>query len=646
MENQPGSTKLAVDPVVTNNPEIKGFSLKNFRIQSLFLALIVLVFYANTFSHEAAFDDRMAITDNEYVQSGFAGIPDLFTKDAYQSYLEHRQGSNQLAGGRYRPLSLITFALEQQMMGVSHDNETANEKEVRIAHEMHGRHVVNVLLYMLAITALLYFLRTIIFPDNPLAAFIAAILFTIHPLHTEVVANVKSRDEILSLLFISLTFIKALQYYDHKRRRDMVMALICFFLALLSKEYAVTLMALLPMLFYVARKETLTGSLKHLIPFFIPFALYLLLRFSSVSAMAEGAASNVMNNPYLLATGLQQCASEILVLFRYILLLVFPAVLSSDYSYNQLPYTSFANPYVWLSLLIYIGMIIVMCRLFLKRNMLSFAIGYFLANLFLVSNILINIGAPMGERLIFHSSVGFAIVSAWLLINVCKRLKPAAYANFGIGAVMIILIALSGYKTVERNMDWKNDETLFMTDVKTVPNSALVNNNAAAACMASAKKNKEDIPVRNEWFSKAIVYFSKAIAIYPAHTLSYINRGLCYYNMGVPDKALDDWLVVAKQEPNQENIQKYLTIAGSYFLSLGMKYSSANKVDSAIYSFKRSAEATPKSPAVWCELGTAYITAGNYFEARKAVDKALQLAPGYENARKLNDRLAKTSGPG
>jgi hypothetical protein len=230
------ATSGTADTVV-GNPVITEarVSISNFKVQAVILALLGFVFYANTFYHEAAFDDRMAITDNEYVQAGVAGIGDILTKDAYQSYLEQRQGANQLAGGRYRPLSLISFAIEQQVMGVVHEKETPGEKESRIAGEMHERHVINVLLYIVSVITLLYFLRTIVFAGSPLPAFIAAVIFAVHPLHTEVVANVKSRDEILSVLFISLTFIKAFRYYDSRKTRNLALALVFFFCALLSK---------------------------------------------------------------------------------------------------------------------------------------------------------------------------------------------------------------------------------------------------------------------------------------------------------------------------------------------------------------------------------------------------------------------------
>jgi tetratricopeptide (TPR) repeat protein len=634
------ATSGTADTVV-GNPVITEarVSISNFKVQAVILALLGFVFYANTFYHEAAFDDRMAITDNEYVQAGVAGIGDILTKDAYQSYLEQRQGANQLAGGRYRPLSLISFAIEQQVMGVVHEKETPGEKESRIAGEMHERHVINVLLYIVSVITLLYFLRTIVFAGSPLPAFIAAVIFAVHPLHTEVVANVKSRDEILSVLFISLTFIKAFRYYDSRKTRNLALALVFFFCALLSKEYAVTLVGLLPLSFYLFRKESPGKSFKAVIPYLIPLAAYVLIRMAAVSAAAEGAEANVMNNPYLLATGSQKLASEMLVLLDYLRLLVFPNILVADYSYNQLPYANFANPLVWLSIIVYVGLFIGMCVLLLKRHVVGFAIAFYLFNLALVSNLFFNIGAPMGERLVFHSSVGFAIVVAWLLWKGAARLGSALMTQGVLVPVLVIITGLSAFKTIDRNKDWKNDETLFMHDVKTAANSVLVNNNAAAACMTEAKKNRQNVLLRDEWFTKAIRYFTRAIAIYPQHINAYLNRGVCYYNMGNADKALPDWDTVRKYEPKKPELEKYLAAAASYYNNKGVNYGKSNKADSAIIAYQKSVEASPERPESWYYLAAAYFATGHKVEAKAAIEQSLHIAPTYPEAVRLKAQM-------
>jgi protein O-mannosyl-transferase len=625
-------------PAATNTAA--RFSIRNFRMQAGILILIGFIFYANTFSHLAAFDDRMAITDNEYVQQGVAGIRDILTKDAFQSYLEHRNGANQLSGGRYRPLSLITFAIEQQFMGVAPEQEKSSEKELRIAHEMPARHIVNVWLYILSTIVLLVFFRTVVFPDNPVAAFVAALIYAILPVHTEIVANVKSRDEILSVIFIALTFIKAFGYRESRKIKDLVLAICCFFLALLSKEYAVTLIVLLPLSFYVFEKEKVSGGIRATLPYLIPLGLYLLLRFNATTAAAAGAANNVMNNPYLLATGTEKLATEVMVLFDYLKLLVFPHPLIADYSYNQIPYTSFSNPIVWLSIVVHLALVACMMVLIKKRHLLGFAIAFYLINLLLISNILFNIGAPMGERLINHSSIGFAIAVAYLLYAGFEKLQSPAVMKMGLGGLMLVLVLLCGFKVVERNKDWKDDATLFLADVKKAPNNVLINNNAAAAYMGFAKRDKDDKQKCNDWFSKAITHFDKVIAINPEHLLAHTNRGLCYFNMGKPDSAIRDWGYVRQQNPNQENIQKYLSVAGSYYFNKGLKYKQANNTDSAEHAFRIATEVTPKVPEVWFEYGLACIAGKHYCEAKDAVDKILQVKPDYPGAVQLHDQLA------
>jgi len=599
----------------------KQFSLSGFRIQALMLVIIVLVFYGNTFQHEAAFDDRMAISDNEYVQRGVAGIPDILTKDAFQSYLESKQANNQLAGGRYRPLSLITFAVEQQMMGVAPDSETANDKEIRVAHDMHMRHVVNVLLYILSIVVLLYFLRSIVFPGRELLAFIAVLLFTIHPIHSEVVANVKSRDEILSLLFIVLTFITALRYRDTRKTKDLLLSLLCFFLALLSKEYSVTLILLLPLSFYLFRQESVLRSIKSSLTYLVPLVIYFLLRFSAVTAMAAGAEKNILNNPYLYASDAECIATKILILLDYLRLLIFPSVLSADYSYNAIPYVSFSNPMVWVSIVVHIGLLAVMFLLLQRRHVIGFAIAFYFANLLLVSNLFINIGAPMGERLIYHSSFGFSIATAYILYTAFGKIKQNRVANAGLAGLMALLIVLCGLKTIDRNKDWKNDTVLFMKDVSTVPNSVLVNNNAAAACMALAKQTT-DKTERKEWFEKAVGYFDKAILLYPHHLNARMNRGLSYFDMGQPGKALPDWDTVRKYEPSNKKLMYYFSVLGKYYYNEGLRYANTGKPDSAIAAFKNGTDAAPDFADMWRQLGNAYIAAGNQEQGINAYKKA------------------------
>jgi hypothetical protein len=90
---------------------------KEFRIQVLILVIIGFIFYTNSFFNAYALDDGIVIQKNDYVQEGVRGIPKILSTDAYESFYRQMGAKQQLSGGRYRPLSVVTFAVEQQLFG-------------------------------------------------------------------------------------------------------------------------------------------------------------------------------------------------------------------------------------------------------------------------------------------------------------------------------------------------------------------------------------------------------------------------------------------------------------------------------------------------------------------------------------------------
>ncbi|NDC42658.1 MAG: hypothetical protein EBZ77_14105, partial [Chitinophagia bacterium] len=341
-------------------------SLLSWKVQAIILVVLGFVFYASTFKNTWAYDDSLVIMSNEYVNQGFAGIGKIFTVDEFDSYVRSQnEVNNQLTGGRYRPLSIATFAIEQQLLGLNVTDTTAagrtekaeKVKMAKLDRDMHVRHVVNVLLFLFSLVVMLVFLRKVVFVRQPLAAFFTTLLFLMHPIHTEVVANVKSRDEILSLLFILLTLYQLFEYQRNKQTKHLVLTNVYFFLALLSKEYAVMLLLLAPVSLYLFSGKTPVQSARSVISMLAPLVVYFLLRIQSANANGTIAEPDVMNNPYLFAEPAQALATKLAVLFDYLKLLVYPHPLIADYTYNQVPYVDFSNWRVWMALLLNGGLI-------------------------------------------------------------------------------------------------------------------------------------------------------------------------------------------------------------------------------------------------------------------------------------------------
>ncbi len=535
------------EPIV-KHPKIPAW-LYDFKIQAFIVAALAFVFYINTVTNESAHDDLIVIVQNEYALEGFAGIPEIFTKDAYDSYYKQFNSSNQLAGGRYRPLSILTFAIEQQFFGAipkdkidsffNHSMQfgVKDPHEKVLNHDMHIRHFFNVLWFTLSVVVLLYFLRYIVFKSNPIMALIATIIFTIHPIHTEVVANVKSRDEIMSLLFLCLTFIFAFKYKELQKKWLLWASLFSFLLAFLSKEYAITMIVLLPLSFYIFDKRSIQKSIMDTLPYLGVVVVYIIMRLQVVSSANPDSATEILNNPYAFAVGNQKIATEIATSLNYLKLLIFPHPLSADYSYNSIPYKEFSHPLVWLSLIVHFGMIWGFFYYFKKRSVLCFAIAFYLLNLAMICNIIFDIGATMGERLIYHSSLGFAIFLAYFLYKGMEKIKPASLGVASLSGFMVIIIVLCGFKTMERNLQWKNDLTLFNADIKVAPNSVMVNANVAAALIDKADFEKND-SLKKQDLHESIKLINKAISLHPTYVIAYLNKGLAWFKLEMPDSEI------------------------------------------------------------------------------------------------------------
>ena len=646
MGKKKGKIKNTVQPKETQKVILKEpiknkhrFSISDFKIQALVLIVIGLICFANSFSNDYALDDGIVIQKNEYVQQGAQGIHDILSNDAYKSFYEQMGSEQELAGGRYRPLSIVTFAIEQQLFG-------PNEGEVPQYNLATIRHVVNVLLYIFSVIVLLYFLRTFIFKEDQLLAFIASLLFLIHPIHTEVVANIKSRDEIMSFLFIILTFIAVFRYDETKKTKQLIYGLVFYFLALLSKEYAVTLLIFIPILLYIIKGDTIKNSLVKTIPFLALAVVYLFIRFSVLGMGSTTATAEVLNNPFLYATSPERWATKIEILNRYLRLLFYPYPLSSDYSYNTIPYTNFANGWVWVSLLIHLSMIAAMVVLFIRRNILSFAIAFYLFNLFLVSNLVFDIGATMGERLVYHSSLGFVLIIAIAAGGLLKKINYTRQPAMAIGATVACLVVIwCATKDIRRNAQWNNNVTLFLADVKTVPNSVLANGNAGKdyVDMSFLPENKDRSTILMD---SGLAYLNRAVTIDKKFVNGHIDLAFAYSRLQQYDLA-GKHIIIARSlyqlgNPYIDSISR--DIAAGYTSEAAPLLSTRPK--DAIELMVKATEVAPNNVDAWNNLGSVYyFNLKDYDKARQALKKVLQLDPNNAKALKGMAALSKQGIP-
>lgn len=575
--------------------------------------LAAVLLYGNTLFNQFALDDGMVILENKFVLQGISGIPDILTHDSFYGAIGNNENLN---GGRYRPLSLIAFAVEHSLFGTN-----------PLVY-----HFFNILFYMLTCVALLLLLQKFIFKQYPLAAFIAAFLFTIHPIHTEVVANIKSRDEIFSLLFLLLTIYFLLEYSTvSKKPFHYLLSILCYVLALLSKENGIIFAVMIPLTLYFFSGKKINSIILESTPYWMVALLYLLLR-TSVIEGNQNEVTEIMDNPYLLASIPEKYASILAVLLHYLVLLIWPSPLTYDYSYNQLPYRDFSSLLVWVSVVIHLMMAALIFTGLKSRSLHGWCIIFYLSGMFLISGAVINIGAPMAERFLFQASVPFLVLITEAGRKLFAKWKaPERSITIAITLLMVPATLLSSYAVISRNKVWKSNETLFLHDVSISSQSARANTYAGVALIKLCDQAK-DTSMKRSYAKQAISYFNISSAIKPDYITTLLNLGVAYSRLDSVDAAERTWNRARIVSPGNKNFVAYDKYLGESYYQLGMQEARIKNLVSCITYLEKAVLYDPGNAEAWYNLGGAYFTTQQYEQAKTCWQKTLQLNPQLKQA--------------
>ncbi|MDD3740424.1 MAG: tetratricopeptide repeat protein [Bacteroidales bacterium] len=647
----------------------------------LVLSILAFVLYGNTLNHDYALDDAIVITNNQFTQKGVDGIPDIFKYDTFVGFwltsykdrtAEQIQEEKKLvAGGRYRPLSLATFALEVEYFG-----KNIKDAQGNIVYKGNPfiSHLINIILYLGA-TLILFLVLKRLFPIDEnkkwylSMPFIVSLLFLAHPIHTEAVANIKGRDEIMTLIGSLSALLFMLKYLDSRKVYFLLLSCLALFLGLLSKENAITFLAVIPITVYYFTKHSLKKNWKAFSLLFTVAGIFLLIRGSILGFGGhEEVAQEIMNNPFLHASGAEKMATIFFTLWIYIKLLIFPHPLTYDYYPNQIEIINWANPGAFLPLLLYLAIgIYAVYGMIKKKDVFSYSIWFYLIPLSVVSNIFFPVGTFMNERFVFISSIGFCILIGWLIYKyipkLIKNLQSSEYVTI---LILLIILGLYSFKTINRNKAWENDLTLFTTDVQVSSNSAKSNCSAGGKIIEEAQKpeNKANKAVHDEMCVQAIAYLERAVEIYPEYVdaLNLLGNAYYEYNFDIA-KSLHYYSKVLKlkkfhsisyanarivmlntvglmsvgstQSTAEDVIRGCLDITavqpefGEAYHLIGTMYGKyRNNMDSAWYYFEKANACNfDKNASFYKDLGVVCGMTGRYKEALTYFLKAIELDP-------------------
>lgn len=624
-----------------------------------FVFAIAFLLYANTFQHSWVLDDYGVFKDNIFVTKGTDGYNDILTKT-------YRHGSGHYTDNLYRPVSQLMFATEWE---ISPDNPGLS-------------HFVNVLFYALNGLLLFIVLRKLFKNQSQWIPFAITLLYIAHPIHTEVVSNIKSRDELVSLFFILISLLLILKTVSLSKFSSKLiyypLLFITFTLAMFTKESAITMLVAIPLILFFF---TIT-KWKEYLPIVFIMGMGSLIYFITKGSVMENSIHSgaftvsVVDNYFFDADLFTGLATAIMLMGKYLLLLFIPYPLASDYSFSQLPLVTFTNIWTVLSLLVYLGMLVYVILNFKKKDPIVFGILFFIITMSPTSNILIRFGSSFGERFLFLPSLGFCIAVIFIIVKLLKidsfsfSKVDSSEKNLFFMTIGMILILFS-VKTVSRAAEWKDQITLFGKDVQTCPKSAHMRLYYGLSLRDKAKgydelnksetnlvkyQKNNDLYIKGNF--KAIEQLKEAIQIYPKYATALEQLGLLYERTGkrlnnpqMVDSAEYFYLQSLKYVPTTASVNsnlakiyfergsilqardyylkaiKYDPIFADGYYNLGSTYGMLGNYDSSFYYYRKSLEFDKNKTAAYYFMGLNYSKINNFDSAHMMFDKAIQLDP-------------------
>jgi tetratricopeptide (TPR) repeat protein len=404
------------------------------------LICLCLAAYSNSFIAGFTLDSEPhVLADPRVQQVTWNNVVEIFRQDFWYPNAEV---------GLYRPIATLSFLMNYAVLGN--------------ADQPFGYHCVNFAIHVFN-TLLLCWLAAGIF-GRWWPALITAAVFAVHPVATESVTNVSGRPDLLmAAACLGAMVLYAAPALTARRRAGIVA---CAVLGLFSKESAIVLLPLL-VLYDLAFRPQRLRDLQTIRSTYVPLVC--------ISLAALGVRQLVMHrlrapefpfvdNPLLGAGFVNGRLTAMSVIARYLKLLVWPATLSCDYSYNEVPLVSIAaGAAATVLVLAIVGTLAFSYRF--SRPLFFFGLLLF-GTLLPSSNLLLVIGSIMAERFLYLSLAGLGGCVAALLADLAgTRLRVLAPA---LAAVIVCALAA---RTWVRNLDYETDERLWSSALLSSPRS-------------------------------------------------------------------------------------------------------------------------------------------------------------------------------
>jgi len=550
----------------------------------IFLGLLV---YINSLNNPFIWDDEALISDNYLIK-------DLkYVGKIFKTNLTFASGNPTLF---YRPMQNLTYLLDYYIFGL----------------RPWGFRVTNIILHIL--NAILVYFIIFEFTHKEKISFFVSTLFVVHPINTEAVTYISGRADPLMGLFLLIAFLSYIKYRISKTSIFYLVSLISFILGILSKELAVIFpLVILVYELYLLKIENkrFRLSLFNMVPFLIFSLGYIILRLNSI----KGYFTNLK---YPLPTRILVFITNIP---NYLRILFMPEALHMGRSVVLFKWEDFLRPSVFFSVSL---IVLIMAGTILSYKKKNFFIAFWISWFFiflLPQSGLFPINAFFAEHFIYLSSVGFFAVFCYFLIKYLPRPSSKYNTAWGKGRglpkvagiiIFVVLLLFYGFKTIQRNYEWKNPVKFYESLVKRSPFSFAGYNNLGIVYADLGFLDKAQ-----DAFKKAII-----VGLGPESWEAHINRAKVFYKKGKVGEAINQCLAILKENPN---LLYGHTVLGGIYADEKMYFQ-------AITEFNTAIKLHPEVPGIYNSLGLVYRQMKDYDLAIGEFKKAIALDRKNENS--------------
>jgi len=432
-------------------------NIVNHKVLYTFLGLIVvsLLIFHNSLSNGYNMDDSLVLTNNHLIDDG--NILSVFTEHSYQSN-EYNFA--------YRPFTILSFYIENLIFG----------KSPFVSHS------INLALYSIlnCIVFLLLYKTT----NDISASIIITLLFLTFPLHTEVVDNIKNRDELFVSIVGFLSFYLSINSIIKKKNFYLIFVFFLSLIGVFFKESFLIfplIISISAVLFY--RKESVLKKIKVFAKFIIITSSTFIIKAIIVSIFVDKSLLNrtfeFFESPLFFASMTERILPAIYIMGYYISLLFFPFKLSYYYGYNTIHFNDYLSLNFVFGILVITVIPLIGYYLYKKHTNINTLIiaGIILLtiNLLAISNIVRPLPGIVAERLILNGSLGYCVLLFYSLKYLIQYLNKITIKRELLILSSFVIICSFGAKTYARNKVWKSEITLYSHDIKNVPNSVKAN---------------------------------------------------------------------------------------------------------------------------------------------------------------------------